>query len=137
MEFVEQPLSADSLDDTAKLREVSPLELIADENCIDSKNIPEIAHAFDGINIKLMKCGGLREAYRMIQMAREREMKIMLGCMVETSVAITAAAHLSSLVDYADLDGNILTSNDPFDGVKVEDGMLVLPDGAGLGINLR
>lgn len=137
VEFVEQPLSADSLDDTAKLREVSPLELIADENCIDSKNIPEIAHAFDGINIKLMKCGGLREAYRMIQMAREREMKIMLGCMVETSAAITAAAHLSPLVDYADLDGNILTINDPFDGVKVEDGMLVLPDGAGLGVELR
>lgn len=137
VEFVEQPLPADNLGDTARLREVSPLELIADENCIDSQDIPEIVDAFDGINIKLMKCGGLREAHKMITMARERELKIMLGCMVETSVAITAAAHLSPLVDYADLDGNILTRNDPFDGVEVEDGMLVLPDSPGLGVSLR
>ena len=137
VEFVEQPLPADNLDDTVKLREYSPLELVADENCIDSGDIPPISDAFDGINIKLMKCGGLREAHKMIQMARERNMKIMLGCMVETSIAITAAAILSPLVDYADLDGNILTSNDPFDGVKVVDGMLVLPEGSGLGVNLK
>ena len=137
VEFVEQPLPADNLDDTAKLREHSPLELVADENCIDSEDIPSISDAFDVINIKLMKCGGLREAFKMIQMARERQMKIMLGCMIETSVAITAAAILSPLVDYADLDGNILTSNDPFDGVKVKDGMLVLPEGPGLGVMLK
>lgn len=137
VEFVEQPLPADNLDDTAKLREHSPLELVADENCIDSEDIPSISDAFDGINIKLMKCGGLREAFKMIQMARERQMKIMLGCMIETSVAITAAAILSPLVDYADLDGNILASNDPFDGVKVKDGMLVLPEGPGLGVTLK
>ena len=137
VEFVEQPLPADNLDDTAKLREHSPLELVADENCIDSEDIPSISDAFDGINIKLMKCGGLREAFKMIQMARERQMKIMLGCMIETSVAITAASILSPLVDYADLDGNILTSNDPFDGVKVKDGMLVLPEGPGLGVKLK
>ena len=137
VEFVEQPLPADNLDDTAKLREHSPLELVADENCIDSEDIPSISDAFDVINIKLMKCGGLREAFKMIQMARERKMKIMLGCMIETSVAITAAAILSPLVDYADLDGNILTSNDPFDGVKVKDGMLVLPEGPGLGVTLK
>lgn len=137
VEFVEQPLPAENLEDTAKLRETSQLELVADENCIDSRDIPEIADAFDGINIKLMKCGGLREARRMIGMARERNMKIMLGCMVETSVAITAAATLSPLVDYADLDGNILTTNDPFDGVKVVDGMLILPEGPGLGVTLK
>ncbi|MDP6577616.1 MAG: dipeptide epimerase [Candidatus Marinimicrobia bacterium] len=137
VEFVEQPLPADNLDDSAKLREHSPLELVADENCIDSEDIPSISDAFDGINIKLMKCGGLREAFKMIQMARERQMKIMLGCMIETSVAITAASILSPLVDYADLDGNILTSNDPFDGVKVKDGMLVLPEGPGLGVKLK
>ncbi len=137
VEFVEQPLPADNLDDSAKLREHSPLELVADENCIDSEDIPSISDAFDGINIKLMKCGGLREAFKMIQMARERQMKIMLGCMIETSVAITAAAILSPLVDYADLDGNILASNDPFDGVKVKDGMLVLPEGPGLGVKLK
>ena len=137
VEFVEQPLPADNLDDSAKLREHSPLELVADENCIDSEDIPSISDAFDGINIKLMKCGGLREAFKMIQMARERQMKIMLGCMIETSVAITAASILSPLVDYADLDGNILTSNDPFDGVKVIDGMLVLPEGPGLGVTLK
>ncbi len=137
VEFVEQPFPADNLEDTARLREHSPLELVADENCIDSSSIPEVAGAFDGINIKLMKCGGLREANKMIKMARERGMKIMLGCMVETSVAITAAATLSPLVDYADLDGNILTTNDPFDGVKVEDGKLILPEGPGLGVSLK
>ncbi len=137
VEFVEQPFPADNIEDTARLREYSPLELVADENCIDSSSIPEIDGAFDGINIKLMKCGGLREANQMIRMARERDMKIMLGCMVETSVAITAAATLSPLVDYADLDGNILTTNDPFDGVKVENGKLILPEGPGLGISLK
>ncbi|MEE2876627.1 MAG: dipeptide epimerase [Candidatus Neomarinimicrobiota bacterium] len=137
VEFVEQPFPADNLEDTARLRECSPLELVADENCIDSSSIPEISNAFDGINIKLMKCGGLREASRMIKMARERDMKIMLGCMVETSVAITAAATLSPLADYADLDGNILTTNDPFYGVKVEEGKLILPEGPGLGISLK
>ena len=110
---------------------------MADENCIDSSSIPKIVDAFDGINIKLMKCGGLREAYKMIRMARERDMKVMLGCMIETSVAITGAATLSPLVDYADLDGNILITNDPYDGAQVEEGKLILPSSPGLGLSLK
>ncbi len=84
-----------------------------------------------------MKCGGLREAHKMIKIAKARGMKIMLGCMVETSVAITGAAMLSPLADYADLDGNILTKNDPFNGVLIENGKLILPEGPGLGVSLK
>ena len=84
-----------------------------------------------------MKCGSLFEALRMIKMARDRDMKIMLGCMIESSIGITAAAHLSPLVDYADLDGNLLINNDPYKGVAVEDGKLILPEGNGLGISLN
>ena len=84
-----------------------------------------------------MKCGSLFEALRMIKMARDRDMKIMLGCMIESSIGITAAAHLSPLFDYADLDGNLLINNDPYEGVAVEDGKLILPEGNGLGISLN
>ena len=83
-----------------------------------------------------MKCGSLFEAIKMVKMAREREMKIMLGCMIESSVAITAAAHISPLVDYADLDGNLLIKNDPYNGVVVRNGKLVLPSACGLGLSL-
>lgn len=137
VEFVEQPLPASDLEATARLKEKSPLKIIADENCLDSRNIPEIADAFHGINIKLMKCGGVREGLKMVKMARELELEIMLGCMIESSVAITAATHLSPLVDYADLDGHILINNDPYLGTTVEDGKLTLPDGPGLGVKLR
>ncbi len=137
VEFVEQPLPASDLETTARLKEQSPLKIIADENCLDSRNIPELADAFHGINIKLMKCGGVREGFKMIQMARELDLEIMLGCMIETSVAISAATHLSPLVDYADLDGHILISNDPYLGATVDGGKLILPDGPGLGVTLR
>jgi L-alanine-DL-glutamate epimerase-like enolase superfamily enzyme len=86
------------------------------------------------VNVKLDKSGGMLEAYRMLQIAKALGMKTMLGCMISSSVSVTAAAHLSPLVDYADLDGNLLISNDPFRGVKVEKGKLVLPKGAGLGL---
>ena len=137
VEFVEQPFKAQNLGDTAKLREVSPLPLIADENSIMSSNIPDIAHAFDGINIKLMKCGSLFEAKKMIDLARKYDMKIMLGCMVESSIGITAMSNLSPQVDFADLDGNLLIDNDPYIGVKVVDGKLKLPSGDGLGLTLN
>ena len=137
VEFVEQPFNAQNLGDTAKLREVSPLPLIADENSIKSSNIPDIAHAFDGINIKLMKCGSLFEAKKMIDLARKYDMKIMLGCMVESSIGITAMSNLSPQVDFADLDGNLLIDNDPYIGVKVVDGKLKLPSGDGLGLTLN
>ncbi len=137
VEFVEQPLPASDLAGSAWLRERVSLPLIADENCIRVHDIPKLADAFDGINIKLMKCGGLWEAMKMIHTAKAMGMKVMLGCMIESSVAITAAAHLSPLVDYADLDGNLLVTNDPFEGVKVEKGKLILPDAPGLGVNPR
>ena len=137
VEFVEQPFKSTNLTDTAELRSKSPLPLIADENSLYSGDIPGIEGVFDGINIKLMKCGSIFEAQKMIQMARERNMQIMLGCMIESSVGITAAAHLSPLVDYADLDGNLLINNDPYSGVLVEDGYLKLPGGSGLGVSLN
>jgi len=137
VEFVEQPMPADRLSDIAWLRERVEIPIIADESVLGLHDIPKIAEAFDGINIKLMKSAGLREAMRMIHTARAFNMKIMLGCMVESSVAITAAAHLSPLVDYADLDGNLLIINDPYRGVTVKDGKLILSDLPGLGIGAR
>jgi len=134
VEFVEQPLPSSMLEETRWLRDRVGLPIIADESVKRAADIPRLAEAFDGINIKLMKAGGLQEALRMIWMAKSLGMKIMLGCMVESSVGITAAAHLTPLVDYADLDGNLLISNDPFEGVKVRDGKLILPDGPGIGV---
>ena len=133
VEFVEQPLPSDKLDDTAWLKERSPLP-IADENCMTNLDIPAIAYAFDGINIKLMKSGGPTEALKMIHTARSNRLKVMLGCMCESSIAIGAAAHLSPLADWADLDGNLLLSNDPFTGIGVKDGKLILSDAAGIGV---
>ena len=134
VEFVEQPFKADNLHDTAVLQKKSPLPLIADEDSIVAANIPYIAPAFDGINIKLMKCASLLEGKRMIDTARDHDLQIMLGCMVESAVGITAAAHLAPQVDYADLDGNLLIDNDPYNGVQVKDGQLVLPHRNGLGV---
>ena len=134
VEFVEQPLPADKLDDTAWLKERSPLPIIADENVVTKFDIPKIAYAFDGINIKLMKSGGPTEALKMIHTARSNGLKVMLGCMCESSIAIGAAAHLSPLADWADLDGNLLLSNDPFTGIGMKDGKLILPDAAGIGV---
>jgi L-alanine-DL-glutamate epimerase-like enolase superfamily enzyme len=134
VELVEQPLPAAQIEETRWLRERSPLPFFADESIHRASDIPKLAGAFDGINIKLMKCGGLGEALRMIAVARAHGMKVMLGCMIETSLAITAAAHVSPLVDYADLDGALLISNDPFTGATVRDGRMVLPDRPGLGV---
>ena len=137
VELVEQPLPADRLAATRELRRQSPLPLFADESVHTAADIPRLARAFDGINIKLMKCGGIGEALRMIAVARAHGMKIMLGCMIESSLAITAAAILSPLVDYADLDGHLLVTDDPFVGATVEGGRLVLPEGPGLGVRRR
>jgi L-alanine-DL-glutamate epimerase-like enolase superfamily enzyme len=137
VEFVEQPMTASDLAGTAWLRERVNIPLIADENCIRLQDVPKLQHVFDGINIKLMKCTGLREATKMIHSARACNLKIMMGCMIETSVAITAAAQLSPLIDYADLDGNVLITNDPFEGVKIVEGKLVLPEGPGIGVQRK
>lgn len=135
VEFVEQPMPATAIDDTKWLRDKVDVPIIADEAVKTAADIPLLSTAYDGINIKLMKSGGLQEALRMIQMAKALNMKIMLGCMIESSIAITAAAHLSPYVDYADLDGNLLLAEDPFEGVKVEKGKLILNDNPGLGIS--
>jgi L-alanine-DL-glutamate epimerase-like enolase superfamily enzyme len=137
VELVEQPLPAGQLADMRELKKQSPLPLFADESVGRAEDIPRLAEAFDGINIKLMKCGGLGEALRMIHVARVHDMKVMLGSMVESSLAVTAAAHIAPLVDYADLDGNLLITNDPFVGAEVEEGRLVLPSEPGLGVRVR
>ena len=135
--MVEQPLPVDRLDDTAWLTERSPLPIFADESIQRLKDIPGLVGAFSGINIKLMKCTGLREAHKMVDLARGLGMKVMLGCMTETSCAVSAAAQLSPAVDFADLDGNLLISNDLFEGVGLHEGKLVLPDRPGIGVVKR
>jgi L-alanine-DL-glutamate epimerase-like enolase superfamily enzyme len=134
VELVEQPLPADRIEETRALRRRSPIPFYADESVHRAADIPRLAGAFDGINVKLMKCGGIAEALRMIAVARAHGLKVMLGCMIESSLAITAAAHLSPLVDTADLDGNLLIENDPFEGATVVDGRLALPARPGLGV---
>src|SRR3954452_12328274 len=133
-EFIEQPLPAHQLEEARWVRSRVHIPILADESCLHPSDIPKIADAYDGIVVKLDKSGGIQEVLKMIHTARSFGMKIMIGCMVSTSVTITAAAHLSPLVDYADLDGNLLIANDPYSGVKVEKGKLILPDRPGLGL---
>jgi L-alanine-DL-glutamate epimerase-like enolase superfamily enzyme len=134
VEFVEQPLPAHDIDGMRFVRERSPLPIVADESCVTSVDIPRLVGAVDGINIKLAKCGGLREALRMIAVARAHGLLVMCGCMIETSLGITAAAHLAPLLDYADLDGAALVANDPFIGVSIAGGRIALRDAPGLGV---
>ncbi len=134
--LIEQPFPKNDLDNSAWLTGRSPLPIIADESIQRLADIEKIKNSFTGINIKLMKCTGVNEAFKMILRGRELGLKIMLGCMTETSCAISAALHLSSLVDYADLDGNLLITNDPFNAVTVSDGLLQLSDKPGLGVDL-
>jgi L-alanine-DL-glutamate epimerase-like enolase superfamily enzyme len=134
VELIEQPLPAARRDDIAWIRERSAMPIFADEACLRPEDIPGLAGAYDGVNIKLDKAGGILQGYRMIQIARSLGLKTMLGCMISSSVSITAAAHLSPLVDYADLDGHLLIANDLYEGVKVERGRLVLPRRPGLGL---
>ena len=134
VEFVEQPMPAAMLEETRWVRERVHLPLIADEACRQASDIPQLVGIYDGVNVKLDKCGGILEAFKMLQITRALGLKTMLGCMVSSSVSVTAAAHLSPLVDYADLDGNLLIANDPFRGVEVKNGKLILPDRPGLGL---
>jgi L-alanine-DL-glutamate epimerase-like enolase superfamily enzyme len=134
VEFIEQPMPSEMIEETAWLRERVDMPIIADEAVKTAADIPKLVKAYDGINIKLMKSGGIQEALRMIQIAKALNMKIMLGCMIESSVAISAAAHLAPYVDWADLDGNLLISNDPFSGVKVKNGRFIYNDKPGLGV---
>lgn len=134
VQFVEQPMPAAMLEEIRWVRKRAHIPLIADEACLHPTDIPKLVDAFDGVNIKLMKCGGMLEAFRMIQIAKSLGLKTMLGCMIESSIGVTAAAHLSPLVDYADLDGNLLIASDPYSGVKVKEGKLILPNRPGLGL---
>jgi len=124
----------ESVEEIAWLTKESPLPVIADEAFQTIGDFKRIAGVYSGINIKLMKCGGLRKAFSIISMARAENMKVMIGCMTETSCAVTAAAQLSPLVDWADLDGNLLISNDVYKGILVQDGKVILPDKPGIGI---
>ncbi len=137
IEFVEQPVAAHDLKGLKLVREHVALPIIADESCVTVEDIPAVAECADGINIKLMKCGGIHHALKMIHVARAHHLRIMLGCMIESSLAITAAAHLTPLVDYADLDGHLLIDDDPYEGVRVREGKLILPEEPGLGVQTR
>lgn len=135
--MVEQPLPASALDDIAWLRGRSPLPIFADEAVQGMSDLRRIKGAYSGVNIKLMKCGGILEARRMMSYARAEGMKVMLGCMTETSCGISAAAQISPGVDFADLDGNLLISNDPFEGAGVSEGKIMLNNLPGLGLSIR
>ena len=132
--MVEQPMPKEMLDENAWITENSPLPVFADEAIQRLRDIPSIKGAYSGINIKLMKCTGMREAWKMASYARTEGMKVMIGCMTETSCAVSAAAQLSPVVDFADLDGNLLISNDLFEGMTVVNGRITLPDRPGIGL---
>lgn len=134
IEFCEQPIPAGSPEGLRAVRERTKIPIVTDEDSLDANDLPKLYGCVDGINVKLAKCGGIRGALKMMHTARALGMKIMLGCMVESAIAATAAAHLSPLVDWADIDGPFLTASDPFTGVTYDRGKLVLPDAPGLGV---
>ncbi len=134
IQFVEQPMPKEQKDDIAWLTANSPLPILADEALQTVDDLLPMKGIYSGINVKLMKCGGMNAAYKMITMARQMGMKILIGCMTETSCAVSAAAQLSPLVDWADLDGNLLIGNDIYEGMTIVDGKVTLPDRPGIGI---
>ena len=137
IEFCEQPIPAGTPERLRWIRERTAIPLVTDEDSKDAADLPALAGCVDGINVKLVKCGGIRGALAMIHTARALGLKIMLGCMVESAILSTAAAHLSPLVDWADLDGPFLVARDPFEGLHYDGGKIVLPAGPGLGVNER
>jgi L-alanine-DL-glutamate epimerase-like enolase superfamily enzyme len=134
---LEQPLNPGDLDGLAMVTRHSRIPVIADESCLTAADIPRLVGRVDGINIKLAKCGSLREALRMIAVARAHHMLVMVGCMIESSIGITAAAQFTPLVDLCDLDGAALLASDPYAGATIERGQLRLPEGPGLGLSAR
>jgi L-alanine-DL-glutamate epimerase-like enolase superfamily enzyme len=132
--MIEQPLPKEQIDDLAWLTERSPIPVIGDEGVQRLADVKKALGVYHGINIKLMKCTGMREAHKMLTLARSLGMKVMIGCMTETSCAISAASHLSPMVDWADLDGALLIRNDVYDGTKVIDGKITLMDRPGIGV---
>lgn len=135
--MIEQPMPKLLLDETAWVTERSPLPVIADEACQRLSDIQKLKGAYSGINIKLMKCTGLREAREMVSLAQALNMKLMIGCMTETSCAISAAAQLAPKMEWADLDGNLLIANDCFKGMQIVDGKITLEDLPGIGVEKR
>ncbi|MCX6167829.1 MAG: dipeptide epimerase [Ignavibacteriales bacterium] len=135
--LIEQPFNKDDLESSSRLSEKSPIPIIADESILRLSDLDKIKNSFTGINIKLMKCTGMYEAGKIIKAARQNDLKIMFGCMTETLCAISAAAQFASLVDFVDLDGNLLITNDPFDGEPSEEGVLKLSEKDGLGLELK
>jgi L-alanine-DL-glutamate epimerase-like enolase superfamily enzyme len=137
VEFVEQPLPEGSLEEMRELRRGSPLPLIADESVHDVADVPLLAGAFDGINVKLAKCGGIAPALRLIAAARALGLKVLLGCMIESSLGIAAALAVAPLVDWIDLDGHLLLADDPFTGLGLVGGRVVPSERPGLGVEPR
>ena len=134
---LEQPLPPHELEGLAEITRRADIPVIADESCRTAADIPPLVGKVDGINIKLAKCGSLREAIRMVAVARAHGLLVMVGCMIESSIGITAAAHFTPLVDIVDLDGAALLANDPFVGAGIGGGQVTLPDGPGLGLGRR
>jgi L-alanine-DL-glutamate epimerase-like enolase superfamily enzyme len=134
---LEQPVVPQDIAGLGEIRRRAAIPVIADESCLVATDIPPLVGHVDGINIKLAKCGSLREALRMIAVARAHHLQVMVGCMIESSIAITAAAHLAPLVDIVDLDGAALLANDPFEGATIHGGQLTLPTAPGLGVTRR
>lgn len=134
--LVEQPMPKTAIEDMAWLTQNSPLPTIADESLQRLPDVMKTHGVYNGINIKLMKCTGMREAHQMLTLARSLDMKVMIGCMTETSCGISAAAQLAPKADWADLDGNLLISNDPFTGMQIIDGKVTLVDKPGIGVKL-
>jgi len=137
LEFCEQPVPAGHPEQLRYVRERSPIPIFTDEDSVTADDLPRLAGCVDGINVKLVKCGGMREAVRMIRDARSLGLKVMIGCMIESSVLSTAAAHLTPLADYADIDGPLLIADDPFEGVTYDGAQLRLPNAPGLGVRAR
>jgi len=135
--FVEQPLPKTAIDDNAWLTQNSPLPIIGDEAVQRLADVKKAWGVYSGINIKLMKCAGMREAHQMLTAAKALGMKVMIGCMTETSCAISAAAQLSPNADWADLDGNLLISNDPYTGMEIKQGKICLTNQSGIGIEVK
>ncbi|MDP9110871.1 MAG: dipeptide epimerase, partial [Candidatus Eremiobacteraeota bacterium] len=134
IEFCEQPIKAGHPEQLRYIRERSAIPIVSDEDSLVAEDLPKLYGCVDGINVKLVKCGGIRAALKMIHTARALGMKVMLGCMVESAISATAAAHISPLVDWADIDGPFLTASDPYSGVTYANGKLALPEGPGLGV---
>jgi len=137
VESLEQPVAASDIDGMRFVRDRCGMPVIADESCMVSHDIPRLAGACDAVNIKLAKCGSIREAIRMIHTARAHDMQVMAGCMIETSLGISAIAQVAPLLDAADFDGAALLADDPFSGVTIHGGRIALRDAPGLGVTER